>query len=277
MSNPVIALITDFGLSDNYAGVLKAVILNIVPNANIIDLTHDINRHNIRQAAFVLLSSVKYFPKGTIFVAVVDPGVGSDRKVIAIKSKDYYFIGPDNGTFSMLWKDYPIEKVYSITNRKYMLDEISSTFQGRDIMAPAAAHLAKGVKLEDLGVPFNSKSLIKIPEIKVRVDHNKMCHAEVVYIDKFGNLITSISKTHVDECLTGSEIDTNQFLFEVNQVKIYGLSNTYSDVKSREFVAYFGSGGFLEIGMRDGNASLMAEARIGHEIKAKILPKDNLF
>lgn len=272
MSHSTIAFLSDFGLTDNYVGVVKGVILNIAPKATIIDLTHDIWRHNIRQAAFVLLSSVGYFPKGTIFLAIVDPGVGSERNILAIQTKDYYFIGPDNGVFSMLWKDYPIEKVFSITNRKWMLPNISSTFHGRDIMAPAIAHLAIGADIKEFGTEINPNSLIKLPEPKVRIDHNKMCHAEIISIDKFGNLISTITKKHFDECNTNTDIKNTQYIFEINNVKVYGLSNTYSDVSTREFVVYFGSCGYLEVAVRDGNAAMLTEARIGHEITARIVP-----
>ncbi|MGR3218622.1 MAG: SAM hydrolase/SAM-dependent halogenase family protein, partial [Candidatus Anammoxibacter sp.] len=162
-SPSIVTLLTDFGLHDEYVGVMKGVILGIDRSARIIDLSHSIKPQDIIGAAYVLLSAYKYFPAGTVNLVVVDPGVGSDRKIICVKTKDHIFLAPDNGILSILIAHETPEIIIEVTNKKYFLPEVSNTFHGRDIFAPVAAHLANGVKPEELGEELFAIQEIDIP------------------------------------------------------------------------------------------------------------------
>ncbi len=188
----IITLLTDFGYSDPFVGQMKGVILSINPSVKIVDITHNIERHNIEEAAYVLYSSYKYFPSGTIHVAVVDPEVGSKRKAIVAQIDDHYFLSPDNGTISYLIRDNNF-KAFEIENLKYLLKKKSPTFQGRDLFAPAAALLSKGIRIEDFGKALIEVKKFSIPEpIIVKEREALKILGQVVHIDQFGNLITNI-------------------------------------------------------------------------------------
>lgn len=184
----IIALLTDFGLKDGFVGSMKGVILSINPNLKIIDISHDITSFDILEASIILNATYKYFPKDTIFVAVVDPGVGTERKPIAVKTTDYYFIAPDNGLLTLPLKNQKIEKIIHIKN--YTLKTDINTFHGRDLFAPASAYLSKGVKIEDLGEEI--KDYKKIDSFDPFVEENKII-GKILMFDKFGNAITNIS------------------------------------------------------------------------------------
>jgi len=196
IASPIISLLTDFGLKDPYAAEMKAVILSLCPNARIVDITHLVEKFNVRMGAFTLASAAPYFPKGTIHVAVVDPSVGTKRRALLVETDEAFCIGPDNGVLMLAAKKHKIKHVYSITNKRYMLPEVSSTFHGRDIFAPAAAHLAKGSRPDDFGPEIKDYLVPEFAEPQVSLNE---LTGEVLYIDDFGNIITNISKNHLEK------------------------------------------------------------------------------
>lgn len=268
MERPTIVLLTDFGNEDNFVGIMKGVIKKISPTSDVIDLTHSINPQNLKQAAFILSVSVKYFPQNTIFISIVDPGVGSSRNSIAVKTKDYTFISPDNGTLSYVMQQYTPLGVYSITNSDFFLSQVSATFHGRDIYAPLAAHLANGLDIEKVGERISPISLITLSEPKCFIDNQNIWHGEVMHIDRFGNIMTSLkAKTMNIEATHFSKQDLN-WIFETGNIQIRYLSQTFSDVNVGNFLAYVGSFGYIEIGKRDGSASDILQLNHGDNIYA---------
>ena len=185
----VIALLTDFGLKDSYVGVMKGVIATVNPRVTVIDLDHDVASHRIEEAAFLLATSYSYFPQNTVFCVVVDPGVGSSRKAIAIQTKNYYFVGPDNGVLWQAAERDGITKIVTLENKKYFRKPVSSTFHGRDIFAPIAAALTKGYRPAGFGREI--KDFINPDFINPQVERGTI-FGEILHIDSFGNLITNI-------------------------------------------------------------------------------------
>lgn len=236
---------------------MKGVILTITPNSTIIDIVHNVEKFNIQTGAFTLASAAAYFPKGTIHVAVVDPGVGTKRRAIIIQTKKGYFIGPDNGLMILAAEHQGIMHIYQITNPKFMLSGISSTFHGRDVFAPAAAYIEKGIKPEKFG-----------PEIHepVRPDFAKVKHVKdniigrILHIDSFGNIITNITKA---EAAKFSEIINLKIQSKELKLK---LKKTYGETKLNEPLALIGSHGFLEIALNRGSAAEKYQAKVGMEI-----------
>lgn len=237
-----IALLTDFGQKDNYVGVMKGVILSINPNLNIVDISHGIVSHDIFEAGFILLKSFAYFPKGTVFLSIVDPGVGSRRRPIAIKTKNYYFVGPDNGSLSMAAEKDGVKQIVELQNSKYFLKSVSATFHGRDIFSAAAAHLSRGVLISKMG-----KSITKIKSVKLvgaKIKDNSV-DADIVYIDKFGNLVTNLKR---------SILSGKKFKAELNGKRIEKLYSCYSKAKNNEPFFIEGSFSFLEISLKGRSA-----------------------
>src|SRR4030043_1300706 len=189
MRTPIITLLTDFGLKDPYVASMKGVILSINPQCTLVDITHQVSPHDIREGAFILAQTYSTFPKGTIHLAVVDPGVGSARKPILIVTKNYFFVGPDNGLFAFAVKRETLKQVVVLTNQKFFLSEISSTFHGRDIFAPVATYLSLGVKPESFGPSIKSWHEISFPDPAMKQGN---LIGEIVHIDTFGNLVCNI-------------------------------------------------------------------------------------
>ncbi|MEW6145085.1 MAG: SAM-dependent chlorinase/fluorinase [Thermodesulfobacteriota bacterium] len=246
----VITLITDFGTKDHYAGVMKGVILGINPDAVIVDITHEIEKYNIFEAAFKLRNYYGCFPHGTVHVAVVDPGVGGPRRPIAIEAGGYFFVGPDNGIFSPALGCLDSPVAIEITRSRYMLKDVSATFHGRDIFAPAAAHISSGVGIRELGDKAPEPVKLEIPQPSV---YGNEISGEVLYADSFGNLITNIPGKAVG---TGSRIYAGRH-------GIDGVSGAYGEAEKGELVAIIGSSGLLEISVNQGSArELMRGKRI---------------
>lgn len=253
----MISLITDFGHKDAYAASMKGVIYTINPHAKIIDLTHDIDPQDISSAAWVLYSCYQYFPEKTIFVCVVDPGVGSSRENILVDTGKYYFVGPDNGFISEIFCYNKDIKVYKLDNSQYWLNNISNTFHGRDIFAPVAAHLSlDNCTPESFGTLIPTEKLVILDYYQPEISHNTI-RGTVVHIDHFGNLITNISSEFIiDKALkisiAGKIIDR--------------LSLTYSEVDAGDLIAIIGSHNNLEISVNYGNAATLLDADRGSEI-----------
>jgi hypothetical protein len=238
----LITLITDFGLKDNYVGVMKGVIYSINPNVGIIDITHQIEPYDIVGASFILKSSFKYFPKGTIHVIVVDPGVGSKRKIILVRTENYYFLAPDNGILGFISDNH---EIIELINKEYFLNEISATFHGRDIFAPVAAYLSLGKRIEEFGHRLNK--IKNLPsKFKPKFDKDKIV-GEIIYIDHFGNLITNIIRDEFP-------FDDSEVLIEINGHQIKGISQMYSQLKPKKLLAIWDSSEHLEIAANLANA-----------------------
>ena len=246
----MIALLTDFGTSDTYVGQMKAVIAAIAPNDRIIDLTHEVPPQNVMAATVQLDQAVDALGNGTIVVAVVDPGVGTNRAAIAVQAEHLVLVGPDNGLFTLTLDRFPLKQAVRLTNREYQRSETSSTFHGRDIFAPVAAHLATGVKLEELGEPMSALVKLDVPEIRCS---EQQLEATVLLIDRFGNLITNLKKTDFDQWRS----TTSHYDISINlaDYSIRGINQTYADATAGKPLAYFGSGGRLEIAMRNEDAA----------------------
>jgi S-adenosylmethionine hydrolase len=260
----VIALLTDFGVDDPYVGVMKGVILSINPNAVIVDITHSVGKYQVLQGALILRSCYRYFPKGTIFTVVVDPGVGSVRRAIAIRTSSYVFIGPDNGVLTPAAFDDGIIDVYEV--RKYTLPAVSRTFHGRDVFAPVAAYISKGGLIEDIGGRVSVDSITTI-EVSGAEVHNGEIIGKVVYIDSFGNAVTNIHPNN----LRSLGIDEGELVnVEVNRVQ-YRIPwvKAYSDVKQGELLIITNSFNYIELSVNQGNASKTLKLEIGSEIVVK--------
>ncbi|HEX3033997.1 MAG TPA: SAM-dependent chlorinase/fluorinase [Thermodesulfobacteriota bacterium] len=242
----IITLTTDFGVKDHYVGVMKGVILSINPDALIVDITHEIPPHDVLKGAFTLRNFYRYFPEGTIHVVVIDPGVGSQRKPVAVEAEGNIFVGPDNGVFTFVYSGSKSFKVIEISNPIYTLADVSSTFHGRDIFAPVAGYISMGAPIEDLGKEVWSP--VKLPIKEPQIRGNEII-GEVVYTDHFGNLVTNIPH---DLVKSGSKI-------YIGKDMIKGISRSYSEVPEGELLAIIGSSGFLEISVNQGRASDMID------------------
>jgi len=256
----IITLTTDFGSQDGYTGVMKGVIANINPSANVIDISNMIEAQDIFQAACVINSSYAYFPKGTIHVVVVDPGVGSDRKIICLKTKDYLFLAPDNGALSLIIAKEESPSIREVTNVELFLPEISNTFHGRDIFAPVAAHLSKGVSHKNLGKRTDKISEINLPK-PIRSPGGVLT-AEIIYVDGFGNLITNINK----DVIGRMKIGTERLAITIGRKRINGICKSYTDVGENEPLAIFGSSGYLEISVNRGSARDILNLKKGDKL-----------
>jgi hypothetical protein len=250
----VIALLTDFGTKDYFVGAMKGTILLINKKANIIDITHEISPQDINSARFTLRACYKNFPKKTIFVAVVDPGVGSQRKAILVESKNYYFIAPDNGLLSFIFDEEKNIKAFELTNETYFAEKISRTFHGRDVFAPAAAHLSKGIAVEKFGAEIKDFIHYKTTEPK-RISEKEI-EAEIIHIDRFGNLITNLKTEELPD----------KFSIEIGGQNINKLQSYYAEAGKGKLFMISGSAGFLEIVAFQDSAKEALRIEIGEKI-----------
>jgi S-adenosylmethionine hydrolase len=258
----IITLLSDFGLKDSYVAEMKGVILSISPDTKIIDITHKIEEFDIEMGMFVLASAARYFPDGTIHVAVVDPGVGGKRRPILIKAKRNYYIGPDNGVLTLAAKNEGIENVYCISKVAISNQKISATFHGRDIFAYTAALVAERRKISSIGERIDDYLMPEFKKVKI-IDNEIIC--EIIHIDGFGNLITNIFSTDLYNLKLnfGSNI-TLQFEKNDYSIKFY---RTYSDAHPRELFALIGSHNYLEIAENYGSAKNRINAKKGDKLK----------
>jgi S-adenosylmethionine hydrolase len=248
---PIIALLTDFTGYNWYIGVMKGVIMSINPSANIIDLCHDVSSQDVRAGSFVLGNSYSFFPRGTIFVAVVDPGVGSNRKNLIVKTEHHCFVGPDNGILSSIFEKAKVEKVYQVCPGKYTLTLKGSTFFGRDIFAPVAAHLSLGVPPEEIGGEI--KSVLTVPAIKPYINEHGEISGRAVYVDTFGNIITNIEGSYL-KGIFSAEIPVEDLVVRLAGQRIRGIRKYYEQSEPGRLMAIVNSWGYLEIAVNRGNA-----------------------
>ncbi len=261
----VITLLTDFGVKDHYVASMKGVILSICPTATIVDISHEVPKYSVRTAAFLLKCVYKYFPRGTIHVAVVDPGVGTARRPIAVKSSNYIFVGPDNGVLMMAAQEDGVKGVYVIENPKVMRRYISHTFHGRDIFAPTAAYLACGFKIDDVGRRIED---FLVPSFSKAKMEEGAIDGEVVHIDDFGNIITNITAKDLKRLGLGIE---GKALVEIGgKRRSLRLVKSFGYARKGEIVLIIDSEDLLEISVNMGNASKRLNVKIGDRIRIEL-------
>ncbi len=252
---PIITLLTDFGTADYYVAAMKGVILSIAPQARLVDVSHEVESQNVLSGAYLLANSVLWYPAGTIHLVVVDPGVGSERRIIAGRWGDQIIIAPDNGLVSLVQQNTPAAETYELSDRQYFLPEVSDTFHGRDIMAPVAAHLACGTPLSALGAAIDHPLIIHLPRPEV-IDNRLV--GQVMHVDRFGNLITNIKADQFREFAPKT--------VHIKDRVISSLVATYADVPIGRPLAAVGSSNMLEISVNQGNARAELAAGVGAEV-----------
>jgi len=254
----IITLTTDFGLQDSYVAAIKAVILGICPEARLVDISHQVPAQDVAHAAFLLKSSALLFPAGTVHLAVVDPGVGSTRRAMALESQGHFFVGPDNGLFT----DFllPPAKAVLLNRPRFFREKVSATFHGRDVFAPVAGHLAQGVELSRLGDPLNDAVKLPRPQPKALPDRVK---GEVIHVDRFGNLITNIT----------AELIPPQSTIRIMGKDIAGLSLNYQSAPAGTLLALIGSTNLLEISLPEDSAAQRLKAWTGQTVEVLLPPK----
>jgi S-adenosylmethionine hydrolase len=280
---PLVTITTDFGTADGYVGTMKGVILGIAPQAQLVDISQEIEPQNVRQTAYVLYTAYPFFPPHTVHLIVVDPGVGSARRPIALRTPAGTFVGPDNGVFSYVMACEPVEALVELADPRYRLPQVSHTFHGRDVFAPAAAHLAAGVPIADLGPPVPDPVTFPPPLLKIGP---RSLSGEVLHADHFGNVITSIGRLSWQENglsfepafrkTEGGEPEAGGgkpvgFRVEETTVtvagqELTGVHRTYAEVEPGEVLALVGSEGHLEIAVREGSAARRLRLRPGDPV-----------
>ena len=263
----IITLTTDFGLSDSYVGIMKGVILRIAPTARLIDITHTIRPQDVQQAAYMVQTYARYFPTGTVHLVVVDPGVGSARRAIAFETPESVFVGPDNGVLTAAWQDArarwqpDLVQAVELAEPRFWLPDVSSTFHGRDIFAPVAAHLARGTPLAALGPSITDVHEAVLGQPVLATDGS--LQGRIVHIDYFGNCITNIMPQHLER--PGAEI-----VVRIGGVRIVGVRHTFADGSVGELLALVGSTNHLEIAVRNGNAARTLGVTMGDPVRIEV-------
>jgi S-adenosylmethionine hydrolase len=262
VSRPVIALLTDFGVRDHYVGVMKGVILGICSDVTLVDISHDVPPHDVFAGALELAASYHYFPAGTIFLVVIDPGVGSARRGIAADTGDYRFVAPDNGVLSLVEDDHPSERTVELSERRYARATISRTFEGRDRFAPAAAWLANGVDVGVLGPAAGALYRLALPKAAIESESGTVL-GQVLRVDRFGNLITNIDRRIFDA--TGHHGSALEI--DVGGHQVHRVVSTYADASSGEICALFGSTEHLEIAANGASAAALLDLGRGAPVR----------
>ena len=246
MARPIVALLSDFGSRDHYAGTMKGVILGICPDVTLVDISHEIPPHDMQLAALELAAACRFFPRGSIFLSVVDPGVGSVRRGIAAQAGQHRFVAPDNGVLTVVFQDNPPNQVVELTERRYARPTVSRTFEGRDRFAPAAAWLAKGIQLSALGRPVSGYTTLEIPRMEIS---DGSIEGSVLRVDRFGNLVTNIYRGAFERLANSGGINIS-----VGGHSVERLVETYTEIGDDEVCALFGSTDQLEIAANTDSA-----------------------
>jgi S-adenosyl-L-methionine hydrolase (adenosine-forming) len=250
MNRRILTLLTDFGLIDHYVGAMKGVILSINPSMNLVDLTHLVPPQDIRSGAFTLGQAYRWFPEKTVHLAVVDPGVGTDRKALAVFAGGHYFVAPDNGLLSYVFEYEENATAYEITAEHYFCKPLSSTFHGRDVFAPVAAWIGRDVPIHQLGPEYRNPVRLKIPSV-MRV-RDTLIQAAVLAVDQFGNLVTNLKPEDIP-ILSGQPSRPWKML--AGHREINSFRRTFGEANPGEVFVVPGSAGFLEIAVRNGSAA----------------------
>jgi hypothetical protein len=264
MRRPVIGLLSDLGTRDYFIAAMKGTILSINPDVELVDVTHEIPKFNVWDGAFTLVQAAKSFPKGTTFVVVVDPGVGTRRKCILLQTKSgLRFIAPDNGVLTLVAQEFGIDEIRELSNRDLMLSEISTTFHGRDMMAPVAAHLSLGVGSSKVGPKLRKMELLPI---KAPATSKGRLVGQVIHIDDFGNIVTNLKRELVSGFRLGNRLGIN-----VGRKSLKAkFARTFGEAPPKELVCYVGSAGLLELAKNRGNAARELKVKIGDEFIIKV-------
>lgn len=252
---PIIAFLTDFGTRDHYAGVMKGAVLSICPDATIVDVTHELPAHDLPAAAYELAATYRYFPAGTIFVAVVDPGVGSSRRGVAVEAGDWRFIAPDNGLLTLVLRELQPKKAVELTERRYARPTISRTFEGRDRFAPAAAWLGKGIAITALGRPAHDLVTLDLPVLE---ETREDITGAVVRIDRFGNAVTNIDHRTYERLAAGRSV-----VIVAGGKPVDRIVSTYAEIERGEVCALFGSTDHLELASQAASAAELRGLTLG--------------
>jgi len=258
----IITLTTDFGLRDPYVAIMKGIILSINPEARIVDVSHQVPPGALMHAANVIKDTITYFPHGTINVVVVDPGVGGQRRPVAIETENYFFIGPDNGIFWPIIEADRSPTAIHLEEKKYFLSPVGNTFHGRDIFAPVAAHISRGIDIRKMGPVIRDPVALSIPRPEIKGD--VLC-GEIIRVDNFGNLITNINRTDMEAFLQSATPRIS-----IRELTIEDVRHVYTDVPRGELLALYGSMNRLEIAVREGSASDILAITAGEAIGMKI-------
>src|SRR5437870_11137434 len=263
---PIVALLTDFGSQDHYAGAVRGAVLAACREAAVVDLTHDLPPHDVMAAAFSLAAARSAFPAGTTFLAVVDPGVGSARRALALEAGGQRFVGPDNGIFTFVLAEQPSARIHEITNAGLFRARVSATFHARDIFGPVAGRLAAGMALEEVGPPLADPMRLALDG--PRPVGPDQWEATVLHVDRFGNLITTFGHDDVDAMLSTVQGDPTELVVVVEGA-VLPLVRTYSDVGEGEACAVLGSSGRLEVSVNLGSAARQLGAARGAPVRVR--------
>ena len=259
MARPVVGLLSDFGTRDHYAGAMRGVVLDVCPDAALVDLTHDIPPHDLHAASRELAAACRYFPAGAVFLAVVDPGVGSRRRGLAADTGAHRFVAPDNGVLTHVFAQSPPKEVVELTERRYARPTISRTFEGRDRFAPAAAWLARGIRLSALGRPLRGYVTLDLPPLETG---EGSIAGRVVRIDRFGNVVTDIDRASFERMAAPGGVEVVAGGNAVGR-----LVRTYADIRPGEVCALFGGTDHLELAANAGSAAERLGVREGAAVR----------
>jgi hypothetical protein len=263
---PIVALLTDFGGQDHYVGAVKGAVLSACREAALVDIAHDLPPHDVAEGAWALFAAYRAFPAGTVFLAVVDPGVGSERRGLAIEAAGYLFVGPDNGLFSYVLSEHPDARVHQVTNAGLFRHDVSAVFHGRDVFGPVAGRLASGLAIDEVGPALADP--VRFPEVPVRQVDATTWEATVIHVDRFGNLTTNLSQAALERILETVGGDPTQIVVVVEGI-VLPYVRVYSDLPEGEGCALLGSSGRLEVAVRKGNASRVLGAGRGAPVRVR--------
>jgi S-adenosylmethionine hydrolase len=265
---PIVALLTDFGSHDHYVGAVKGAVLAACPEASLVDITHEVPPHDVASAACTLAFAYRAFPGRTVFLAVVDPGVGTERRALAVEAGGYRFVGPDNGILGLVLAAHPEALVHEITNAGLFRHEVSATFHARDVFGPVAGHLAKeSGALADVGAAVTDAVVPAQPGVRTVVDGLEW-EATVVHVDHFGNLVTSLDRAMLDGILQGLGEERSELVAVVDG-QVMPLVRTYADVQDGDACALLGSSGLLEVAVNKGSAARLLGATRGAPVRLR--------
>jgi hypothetical protein len=263
---PIVVLLTDFGTQDHYAGALRGAVLAACRDASVVDLTHEVPPHDVRAGALLLEGAAAAFPAGSAFVAVVDPGVGSERRGLAVGAAGCFFVGPDNGILTLVLAAHPDARAHAITNAGLFRHEVSPTFHARDIFGPVAARLAAGMPLDEVGPPVPDPVTLPMPRPRRLAGGD--WQGEVVHVDRFGSLVTSFARHDLDAILADVGDDPTELVVQVEDA-VLPVVRTYAEVPEGEPCALRGSGGRLEIAVNQGRAARLIGAAAGTPVRVR--------
>ena len=261
----VITLLTDFGTADEYVGVMKGVMLSICPAVSIVDISHQLEPQDVAQAAYLVPAYYHFFPEGTIHIVIVDPGVGSQRAILAVHFHKHYFITPDNGVLSLLLRDQKSDTIIEVNQSEYFLEPLSATFHGRDIFAALGAHMACGIKIGALGSKRQIEEIVYLNDLTCQVTESGELIGKIVSIDRFGNLISNIDAIRLRDFCQSKP--SKQIHITIGSLTIRGMAKTYADAAQGAPLALIGSRGYLEIALNCANAQQRLKAFKGDRVR----------